>query len=437
MKKNNTRTILGIENFINNPEYKNYRNKKLGLVTNQSAILPSGTHTWDTLLASGYSVGAFFGPEHGFRGDAQDAVKLNDTTYRDIPVYSLYGARYKPETYMLKGLDVLIFDIQDVGSRYYTYLYTLAYSLEAAAENNIEFVVTDRPNPIGLTSTYSKAKTGISEERIVEGFPIDNDFESFVGGYGLPNRYGLTIGEFALYIKDKYYPDAKLTVIPMENYNPSYFFEDTNLPWVMPSPNIPTPTTALVYAGTCLVEGTNLSEGRGTTRPFEIIGAPWIDGDSLREKLMKEELPGVVFSSTFFTPQFSKHAGKLCSGITIHVLDRTTYNPLLTAISVLFHIKRDYPKHFEWRADWKNPNEYFIDKLAGTDLLRKMIDSGADSPVGKTSSAEDSTSENPAYSAPIAGPSKQQNSLKTPRDIFLRYNRPSEFKKEIKKYLIY
>ncbi len=433
------KTLLGIENFIQNPVYKHYKSKNLGLITNQSAILSSGIHTWEALLEAGYSIKALFGPEHGFRGDAQDAVKVKDETYKGIPVYSLYGDRYKPEKNMIKGLDALLFDIQDVGSRYYTYLYTLAYSLEVAAENDIEFVVLDRPNPISLTkinteyqpknttisSTKAKTKSEAPEEskaqsqrpnetivkpkRIIEGLPINPDFDSFVGGYNLPNRYGLTVGEFAKYIKGEYIKKANLTVVPMKNYAPHYFFEDTHLPWPMPSPNIPTPTTALVYAGTCLFEGTNLSEGRGTTRPFEILGAPWINGDQLQRELTDSVLPGVVFSSTFFTPQFSKHKGLLCSGITIHVIDKQTYNPLLTAIQILLLIRTNYPKRFQWRADWENPNKYFIDKLSGSSYLRERLDS---------ITQNDSLSE-------------------TAEEIYQEYNQTEDFKTKIQKYVIY
>ncbi len=402
------RTLLGIENFINNPQYTDYKYKKLGLITNQSAILSSGIHTWEALLQAGYSLKALFGPEHGFRGDAQDAVSVKDTTFKGIPVYSLYGDRYKPELYMLKGLDTLLFDIQDVGSRYYTYLYTLAYSLEAASQTNIEFVVMDRPNPIGLTKpTTINHSTSKSHERIIEGLPIDSSFDSFVGGYNLPNRYGLTIGEFAQYVKGEYLPKAHLTVIPMENYASHYFFEDTHLPWAMPSPNIPTPTTALVYAGTCLFEGTNLSEGRGTTKPFEILGAPWIDGDRLQRELSEYNLPGVIFSSTFFTPQFSKYKDQLCSGITIHVMDRNSYNPLLTAIQILLAIKRNYPSHLKWREDWEHPEEYFIDKLSGSSYIRKTLDS------------------------------VEKNKTITAEEIYTNYNLSEDFKRKAQKYTIY
>jgi uncharacterized protein YbbC (DUF1343 family) len=264
---------------------------------------------------------------------------------------------------MIEDLDLMFFDIQDVGCRYYTYLYTLAYSLEVCTAAGKPLCVFDRPNPIGAV--------------VVEGGPIPDDAASFVGGYGLPPRYGMTIGEYARYLQGEYLPTAKLDVITMRGYRREELFPATGLPWVAPSPNIPFLDTALVYPGTCLFEGTNISEGRGTTRPFETIGAPWVDGEGLREALADLQLPGVAFTSTFFTPTFSKYKNESCEGVVLHVLDQERFRPLRTALAMLCVLKDRHADHLEWRPDWEG-NFSFVDRLAGGRYLRDMVDAGAD-----------------------------------------------------------
>ena len=355
MKKE--KVLPGIDYFLKNRLYKS---KRIGLITNQTGVTSKGIPTWKALLSKGYTLTALFGPEHGFRGEAQDAVSIEDSSFNGINTYSLYGKRLSPTEEMLKNVEVLLYDIQDIGCRYYTYLYTLAYSMEVCGKAETSLVVLDRPNPI----THYQ----------VEGNSISDEYSSFVGGYGLPNIYGLTIGEFAGYLKLYYYKDIKLDVIPMQNYRRNMPFEDTGLPWIFPSPNIPSLQTTSVYPGTCLFEGTNVSEGRGTTRPFEIIGAPWIDGEELRATLSRLSLPGVVFSSLFFTPVFSKYKNVSCGGISIHIEDRHIYKPLYTGLAILHTIRSLYPENFHWKRDWEKEDGYFVDKLTGSRDVRKMMD---------------------------------------------------------------
>ncbi len=352
------RVVPGVDSFL---EEKRFRAQRIGLITNHSGVTSAGVPTWKALMQAGFRLTALFGPEHGFRGEAQDAVHIGDETFAGVRVHSLYGERQRPTGEMLADVDLMVFDIQDVGCRFYTYLYTLAYSLEAASRAGKTFCVLDRPNPIG----------GLA----VEGGPIAEEAASFVGGYGLPPRTGLTVGEYASYLRGEYFPAAHVEVVPLQGWRRPMFFGQTGLPWLAPSPNIPSVETALVYPGTCLFEGTNVSEGRGTTRPFETIGAPWIDGERLREALTALELPGVLFCSTFFTPAFSKHKGESCQGVVLHVCDREQFRPLRTALAMLAVIKRDYGDHFQWRPDWEG-NFSFVDRLAGGRWLRECVDAG-------------------------------------------------------------
>ncbi len=353
----NNKILPGIDFFLNN---KIYSDKRIGLITNQTGITSKGIPTWKALLDKGYKLSSLFGPEHGFRGEAQDAVPVEDSTFMGIKTYSLYGKRISPTKEMVGDIDILLYDIQDIGSRYYTYLYTLANSMNVCQNSKTKVIVLDRPNPIGHYK--------------IEGNSIDEEYNSFVGAHGLTNVYGLTIGEFALYIKKYYYQNIELEVIPVQNYTKSIPFDKTGLPWISPSPNMPSLNTAAVYPGTCLFEGTNISEGRGTTRPFEIIGAPWIDGENLRQALSELNLPGVSFSSLFFTPVFSKYKGELCQGICIHILDRKLYRPLYSGLAILHTIKLIYPNNVQWKQDWENDGTYFLDRLTGSIPTRKMLD---------------------------------------------------------------
>ncbi len=338
------------------------KSARIGLLTNASGFTSEGQPTWKALMSSGYRLTALFGPEHGFRGAAQDAVHVQDASFQGIPVYSLYGLRERPTPEMLSNTDLIIYDIQDIGCRYYTYIYTLAYMMEACEKEGIPLLVLDRPNPIRNSA--------------VQGNPIEPQFDNFVGGYGLAPRYGMTPGELACYLKGQYYPKTDLSVIWMENYSPDLYFDDLALPWPLPSPNLPGINTAILYPGTCLFEGTCLSEGRGTTRPFEIIGAPWLDGEELRERLTEYQLPGVRFSSIFFSPVFSKFKGEQCQGVLINIVDRNAVDPLRTGITLLREAREMNKKKFAWRALWEDKEGFFIDSLTGGPDFRAMTDSG-------------------------------------------------------------
>ncbi|MFI5184968.1 MAG: exo-beta-N-acetylmuramidase NamZ domain-containing protein, partial [Vicinamibacteria bacterium] len=269
-----------------------------------------------------------------------------------------------PTAQMVAGLDALVFDLQDVGSRYYTFIYTMLYALTACAEHGLRFVVLDRPNPLGGTE--------------VDGNVLRQEYRSFVGLHPLAARHGMTVGELALLFRDELGISADVTVVRMRGWRRSMAFEETRLPWIAPSPNMPTVDTAFVYPGGCLVEGTNLSEGRGTTRPFELIGAPWLDAWRLARDLEKERLPGVRFRPAFFTPTFQKHAGRLCAGVQVHVTERRRFRAFLTYLLVISHARRQDAARFAWRDP---PYEYEyvkrpIDVLTGTDAVRLAIESG-------------------------------------------------------------
>ena len=310
-----------------------------------------------------------FGPQHGIKGETQDNM-VEWEGFRDartgIPVYSLYGRTRKPLPGMLHNIDAIIVDMQDVGARYYTFIWTMALVMEACQEQSKAVVILDRPNPIG--------------GEMIEGPVLQPEYASFVGLRRLPARHGMTIAEIARYLKHVYYPALDLHIISMEGWERRMWFDDTKLPWVLPSPNMPTLETATVYPGMCLLEGTNLSEGRGTTRPFEIFGAPFIESDSLVKILRGKKLPGVVFRPLQFLPTFQKHKGKLCGGAQIHIIDRKKFRPFKTAATIIKSVRERYPDEFSWNAP---PYEYEkhllpIDILAGTDRFRRDIDGGTD-----------------------------------------------------------
>ena len=336
--------------------------KRVGLITNHTGIDSNGTHIADLLnVAPGVTVAAFFAPEHGLRGDRPAGERIASYVDPDtgVPVHSLYGNTLKPTPEMLQGIDVLLFDIQDVGTRFYTYIYTMAYAMEAAAEQGIPFIVLDRPNPIG--------------GEIVEGPVLDPRFSSFVGLYPIALRHGMTVGELALFFNTEQNIGADLTVIPMQGWERSMWFEDTGLPWVAPSPNMRYPSTAFVYPGLGLLEGTNVSEGRGTARPFEFIGAPWIDALELYAELEKLNLPGVRFHPLFFTPTTSKYEGQPSQGVAVEVVDRERFRAVTTGLSVISTIMALYPDDFAWRAPDRS-GRYFFDLLAGTDKIRMLLE---------------------------------------------------------------
>ena len=360
------------------------KGKKVGLITNPSGVNGRLQSTIDLFRNHpGVELAALYGPEHGVRGNAQagEYVPFYMDEKFKVPVFSLYGPSMKPEAGMLKNIDefmrsfdtthadkklassmtkdidVLVYDIQDVGTRVYTYEATMAYAMQAAAEADIDFIVLDRPNPI----------TGVVMEGPILEYPA---FSSFVGIYPVPLRFGLTIGELARLYNDKFLDKkAKLTVIPMDGWTREKWYDQTGLPWVSPSPNMPTPETAMVYPGQVFFEGTNVSEGRGTTKPFEVFGAPWIDGYELTKKLNTLGLPGVVFREQWFTPTFSKFKEDMCGGCQLHVTDRNVYRSLETTLHILKAIRDAYPDEFKF-------HEKYFDKIMGTASVRKAIEAG-------------------------------------------------------------
>jgi uncharacterized protein YbbC (DUF1343 family) len=308
---------------------------------------------------------ALFGPQHGMWAETQDNM-VEWEGFGDgrtgLPVYSLYGKTREPLPEMLENIDCLVIDLPDVGARYYTFAWTMALCLRACKRLDIACLILDRPNPI----------TG----RSIEGPVLDPAFSSFVGLYPLPIRHAMTMGELAHYLNQEFEIHCDLTVVPLEGWKREMWYEDTGLPWVLPSPNMPTIDTAVVYPGMAMLEGTTLSEGRGTTRPFEIFGSPGIDPYELVNALHKEQLPGVIFRPLYFLPTFQKHQGKLCGGAQIHVIDRDDFLPVLTGVAIMRTICHLYPEIFTWKSP---PYEYEEDKLpidilAGTDTLRLQIE---------------------------------------------------------------
>lgn len=346
------------------------RGKRVGAICNPTSVDREFRHLADLLAAAGgVRLSALFGPEHGVRGEAQDMVGVGGGSdpATGARVYSLYGdsfASLSPSEDSLQGLDALVFDIQDVGSRYYTYVYTMALCMRAAARAKLAFYVLDRPNPIGGEA--------------VEGNLVHPGFESFVGLFPLPNRHGMTAGELARLFNERHDIGCELVVVPCEGWRRGDFYEATGLPFVPPSPNMPAVETALVYPGMCMVEGTNLSEGRGTTRPFEIVGAPFLDPERFAQALRREGLPGVKIRPMSFRPTFQKHAGTSCGGAMLHVEDRGRFLPVRTGIAVLRAAREVGGAAFRWRTERYEfvDDKPAIDLLCGTDAVRKAIDAG-------------------------------------------------------------
>lgn len=351
--------ITGLERLLNG-DYPELRGKRIGLVINHTSVDHLLRFSLDELLKQGYTIQAVFSPEHGLRGDVVAGEKVHHEVDRKtgIPVYSLYGERKIATEDMLKDIEVLIFDMQDMGVRFYTYIYTMANMMKSAAEHHIPFYVLDRPNPIN----------GVK----VEGNLISEVFCSFVGDYGLPIRHGMTIGEVATYINHEFHLGCELTVISMENWCRGYWFDETGLQWVMPSPNATSIDMAALYPGMCFFEGTNLSEGRGTTKPFEIIGAPWIKSEEWIKSLSHYQLDGILFREANFKPFTSKYSGELCQGVQVHITNREQLQPIKVALSMLQTVSNLYPQQFHWIPPFNN--RYFIDLLTGTDQVRSAID---------------------------------------------------------------
>jgi beta-N-acetylhexosaminidase len=354
------RIKTGLEVLLEDKHDK-YRHMKFGLVTHPAAVLPDFTHALDALLERGVAINTLFGPEHGIYGFEADAAAVADQIDRrtGLQVYSLYGDHLMPSEEMLKGLDALLFDMQDVGARFYTFISTLYYVMKAAGQSGKEVIVLDRPNPL----------TG----GVWPGPQLEEAYLSFVGILPLPVLHGLTTGEMAAWINDSCDLKVGLEVIRMQGWSRSMWFDETGLPWVPTSPGIPQLSTVVVYPCTCFFEGTNLSEGRGTPLPFEQIGAPWLDGHSFAAALNALVLPGVRFRPTMFKPIESKHAGAVCHGVQVHITDRSSFQPFLTMLHMMDILLRTYPDNFAFiETSWEGTYPHF-DLLAGSARLREML----------------------------------------------------------------
>lgn len=381
IQKQTEKIILGCENFLAN-HLDLVKGKRLGFITNPTGVDSHLNSLIDLFYEEpAIDLVALYGPEHGVRGNAQagEYVSFHKDKKYGLPVFSLYGQSLEPdsdqlidtdecmrsfdtietgklpEMPMVENVDVMVFDIQDIGTRIYTYIATMAYCMQVCAEIGIDFFVLDRPNPIN----------GNDIEGPVLEYP---EFSSFVGLYPIPVRHGMTTGELARLFNDRFLSKkVRLTVIPMKGWARSMWYDQTGLQWIFPSPNIPTLQSATVYPGQVFLEGTNISEGRGTTKPFELFGAPWIDGHDLALKLNGIDLPGVRFREACFTPSFSKFKGELCGGAQIHIQDRDRFRPFITSLRIIATIRGMYPRQFRFHT------EYF-DKIIGSSVIRQSIE---------------------------------------------------------------
>jgi uncharacterized protein YbbC (DUF1343 family) len=372
--------ILGSERLLASNRLNGLR---VGVVANPASIDRGFRHVIDRIAdAPNIRLRAIFGPQHGFRSDLQD--NMIETPHaedraREVPIYSLYSETREPTAEMLAGLDALVIDLQDIGARIYTFIYTMANCLRAATRHGVRVIVCDRPNPIG----------GIE----VEGPTLEHGYESFVGQFAIPMRHGMTVAELARLFNDHFGLDADLEVVAMDGWSRDQFWSDTGLPWVMPSPNVPTDDTAVVYPGTVLFEGTMLSEGRGTTRPFELVGAPWIEAEPFADRMNALAVAGAHFRPAVFEPTFQKHCKTTCGGCQIHVTDRRAFKPVAAGAALIREFAATQPDRFAWRQP---PYEYEhdqmpIDILAGNATFREQIDRQAplDEIVGSWKAGED------------------------------------------------
>lgn len=346
------------------------RGARVGLICNQSSVNHTFEHAADLLHGhSAFELTALFGPQHGIRGDVQDnMIETEHSTDRKtgLPVHSLYSETREPTEKMLEDVDVLVFDMQDVGCRIYTFVYTLANCMRIAGQLGKTVVVCDRPNPIN----------GVD----ISGNILEPEYASFVGLFPLPTRHGMTVGELAQMFQGEFGVQCDLQIVPMRGWERRHWLDETDAPWVMPSPNMPTLDSATVFPGTVHFEGTQISEGRGTTKPFELIGAPYIDPDVYAEKLTELALPGVIFRSCAFQPTFQKHAKVTCGGVQIHVVDRDQFDSVAAGIAMVKVAHDLYPNEFLWKVP---PYEYVFDKnpfdvISGTNQIREAIEGGAD-----------------------------------------------------------
>ncbi|MFH1224166.1 MAG: DUF1343 domain-containing protein [Pseudomonadota bacterium] len=358
---------IGLENT--NEITSALKGRKVSVICNMSSVNSNFIHCFDVLRGMDVNVRSIMAPQHGFIMDKQDNMKESpddQASEQGVPVYSLYGASREPQGYMVRDIDTVVFDLQDVGARYYTFIYTMANAMKVCAKNDIDFVVLDRPNPLN----------GIN----VEGGVVQDGFESFVGMYPISNRHGMTIGELALMFNEDFGIGCKLQIVKLEGWNRKKYWDEVAdaRSWVMPSPNMPSFDTALVYVGQCLLEGTNISEGRGTTRPFEIFGAPFIKHKKFLAHSAIKSLKGVYFRPLYFEPTFNKFAGRVCTGFQIHVTDREKFNSLKTGLAVIYALNDLYPDDFMFNQP---PYEYErkkmpIDILLGSDTHRVLLEKG-------------------------------------------------------------
>lgn len=367
MKKPTQPVKLGLETLLEAPN-ASLQGARIGLICNQASVNHAFHHAADLLHEHpDINLTALFGPQHGIRGDVQDnMIETGHSKDRKtgLPVHSLYSETREPTDAMLNDIDVLVFDMQDVGCRIYTFVYTLANCMRASRRLGKRVVVCDRPNPIN----------GVG----MAGNILEPEYASFVGQFPLPTRHGMTVGELAKLFNEHFKIGCDLEVIPMNGWKRGYWFDDTDAPWVMPSPNIPTVDSTIVFPGTVHFEGTQVSEGRGTTRPFELIGAPYIDPDDYSEALNALELPGVFFRSCVFQPTFQKHGGVSCGGAQIQVLDRDAFEPWSTGIAMTKFAHDMYRDEFKWKVP---PYEYVYDKnpfdvISGTAKIREAFEAG-------------------------------------------------------------
>jgi uncharacterized protein YbbC (DUF1343 family) len=328
--------------------------RRMAVLTNHTGVLPDLSSSLDALMRAA-DVRAIFSPEHGFYGVAAPGAHVTDSTYRHVPVHSLYGAHVEPSPEQLSGIDAVICDVQDIGCRFYTYVWTLVKVMQAAARRHVAIIIADRPNPLGGTS---------------EGPGVEQSRQSLVGLHDVPVRHGLTIGELARLVNEEARLGCDLTVVPCAGWSRSMDFRATGLPWVPPSPNMPTAETALLYPGTCLIEGVNVSLGRGTARPFEWVGAPWINGAALAEELNALDLPGVRWRPVVFQPLAEPYTGEICAGVQAHVVDSRALRPVALGVALVQTIWRLYPSLLEWHAA-------HFDRLAGSASIRAAITRGA------------------------------------------------------------
>ena len=343
---------------------------RVGLICNQASVNRKFQHAADLFFEhTEINLTTLFGPQHGIRGDVQDnMIETGHTTdhLTGLPIYSLYSETREPTEEMLANIDAMVFDLQEGGCRVYTFIYTMANAMKACAENVKKFIVLDRPNPIGGEK--------------VEGNTLESGYESFVGQFPIPMRHGLTVGELAQLFNKEFEINCDLTVIKMDGWQRKFYLDETNAPWLMPSPNMPTVDTAVVFPGTVYFEGTQVSEGRGTTRPFEIIGAPYINSKELADALASLKLKGVIFSPINFLPTFQKHQNDSCGGVFLHITEREVFEPVITGIGIVKTIFDLYGTEFKWK---NTPYEYVFDKnpfdiISGTEKTRNQIESSVE-----------------------------------------------------------